>query len=203
MTSDDAILIPYRTQKIVPRDGILGSLLRACAARPVLMGFLGGLGVNLIAFLKSPGVLESAPAEAALLGLSVMAAWVVLFRGMQSFFLSMSVMEIGVVRALVFDGETFTAYEGEAVRMAVPDPAFSIVSSAPVPPEVLEDQRSADQPWRAFLVAGNEDARFVIETRLAAKEASLYPVEDLKADEVMPTPLISGLLEKARQAAGH
>jgi hypothetical protein len=167
------------------------------------MGFLGGLGVNLIAFLKSPGVLESAPAEAALLGLSVIAAWVVLFRGMQSFFVTMSVVEIGVVRALVFDGDTFTAYEGEAVRKAIPSPAFSIISSAPVPAEVLDDKRSSEQPWRAFLVASNDDARFVIETRLAALEASQYPVEALSPDEVMPTPLISGLLEKARHAAGH
>ncbi len=203
MIPDDAILIPYRTQKIVPRDGILGTLLRACAARPVLMGFLGGLGVNLIAFLKSPGVLESAPAEAALLGLSVMAAWVVLFRGMQSFFVTMSVVELGVVRALVFDGDTFTAYEGEAVRKAIPSPEFSIISSAPVPAEVLEDKRSSEQPWRAFLVVSNADARFVIETRLAALEASQYRVEALSPDETMPTPLISGLLEKARQAAGH
>lgn len=203
MTSDDVILIPYRTQKIVPRDGILGTVVRACAHRPVLMGFLGGLVVNLIAFLKSPGVLQSAPAEAALLGLSVIAAWVVLFRGMKTFFLSLSVVEMEVVRALVFDGETFTAYEGEAVRKAIPSPVFSIVSSSPVPAEVLEDKRSSEQPWRAFLVVGNDDAQFVIETRLAALEANRYSVEELTPDEVMPTPLVSGLLEKARHAAGH
>lgn len=155
--------------------------------------------VNAIALAKAPGVVQSAPAEAFFLGMAVMTAWVVLFRMMQPFFATLSVMEIGVVRALAYDHATFRAYEAERVVCELASPRFRLVVSEAVPGSMLDEGR-ADQAWPAYLVIESDDGRFVLETRLSAREASGYEVEELKADDVVPTPLISSLLELGRQA---
>lgn len=199
MSAPSPILITYRTQKVVPRDGLFGFLARSAQRRPILVGFVGGALVNVVALLKAPGVIESAPAEAFFLGMAVMTAWVVLFRMMQPFFSTLAVMEIGVVRALAYDHETFRAYEAERVVCELKHPRFRLVVAEAVPASMLDVGRS-DQAWPGFLVVENDDGRFVIETRLSAHEASGYGVEEWKVDDNLPTPVISSLLELARHA---
>ena len=203
MIPDEPVLITYRTQKVVVRDGLLGGFARLAYAQPVLVGFIGGLAVIGIALARSPGVIQTAPAEATIIALAVLTAWVVLFRAMRVFFASLTMTEIGVVRALAYDGLTFRAYEGESIMCDLDAPEFALLSSASVPAEILENPRSAQQPWKVWVVAKNADASWVIETRVMASEASALPVEERDPNDTLPAPVVSPLLELARAQVGH
>lgn len=200
MILEKPILLPYKTLKVVPRDGLLGFVAKHISANPILAGFVGGMLVALIAFARSPKVLQTAPAEAVFLGLAVVTAWVVLFRMMQPFFASLTVAEVAVVRAIAFDGDVFRAYEGETIMRELVSPRFRLVV-AEAPPAEMIDKRRANQAWRAYLVVENDEANYVVETRLTASEASSLPVASVKADELLPTPVLSVFLEMARHGA--
>lgn len=198
MIPEEPILITYRTQKVIPRDGLLGAFARLAHQKPVLVGFVCGLVAVSFALLRSPGVIERAPAEAMLIALAVVTVWVVLFRAMTAFWGSLSFAEIGVVRAIAYDGTTFRTYEGEATVREITDPTLELVSSAPVPPEVLSGTRSAQQPWKVWILVQGDDVRYAIETRLMASDAATLRVDELGSDEHLPTPLVSPLLEVVR-----
>ncbi|MEZ4460313.1 MAG: hypothetical protein R3E66_11420 [bacterium] len=204
MILDEPVLITYRTQKVVVRDGLLGALARLAYAQPVLVGFVGGLAVIGIALARSPGVVQTAPAEATIIALAVLTAWVVLLRAMRVFFASLTMTEIGVVRALAVRWRDISRVrKGESIVCDLDAPEFALLSSASVPAEILENPRSAQQPWKVWVVAKNADALWAIEIRVMASEAATLPVEDVEPNDTLPAPVVSPLLELARAHVGH
>lgn len=197
----EPVLISYRTQKIIPRPGILGDLLRAIARRPMLAGFFMGLIGNAIALLRSPGVLQSAPVEAAVLGLAVLLMTTILVSRMGNFFLSLSNLELGVVRAITYDGSLVQWIEGEQVLKAMQDPTLELLARS-VPEDVANDPRALAQPWDVWLRFRHDDTGFVIATRLLASEALDLPHTDIEtADETLPPHVLAPLLLIARHQA--
>lgn len=197
----EPVLISYRTEKIIARPGILGDILRAMAHRPMLAGFFMGLLGNAIALLRSPGVLQSAPVEAAVLGLAVLLMTTILVSRMGNFFLNLSNIELGVVRAITYDGTLLQWIEGEHVLKAMQEPTLELVTRE-VPSEVANDPRALAQPWDVWLKFHHEDTRFVIATRLLASEALGLPTATLEdADETLPPHVLAPLLLIARHRA--
>lgn len=201
----EPVVIPYRTEHRVRREGIIGSFLRFCAGRPYLAGFAGGTLANVVAFLKSPGVIETAPFEALFLGLVVLASWVVLFGMMRPFFDAQTYVTQQVSRLLLYDGSVFQFIEEDVVQRSIEAPGFRLVTR-PVPPEILDSAKAAEQPWNVWLEVVGEDARFVLQTKVAAHEAASYEAApdsiDEEVDERLPTHIASPFLILGRDQAG-
>lgn len=194
----EAVAIPYRTEHLVPRTGIYGTVVRFAADRPYLAGFFGGVFANAIAFIKAPGVVDSAPFEAALLGLVVLASWVVLFGMMRPFFEARAWRTQYVSRLLVYDGERFQFIEEDVVQRSIAAPRFQLVTRPP-PDEVVESEEASAQPWKVWLeISGEDEDAFVLATKVAAKEAADYPAagDDIeeRVDESLPTHVASPFL---------
>ncbi len=194
----EAVAVPYRTEDLVPREGLYGTVMRFAADRPYLAGFAGGVFANAVAFLKAPGVVDSALFEAIFLGLAVMVSWVVLFGLMRPFFEAQAWRTEYVSRLLVYDGAAFQFIEEDVVQRSISDPTFRIVTR-PVPDEVLESEEACGQPWKVWLmVVGGDDDVFVLATKLAAREASEYEAAaadiEERVDEALPTHVASPFL---------
>lgn len=202
----EPVFISYRTETTVPRQGWLGDGLRFVARKPLLSGLVIGIGANVLAVLRAPGVFESAPVEAAVLGLGVILVIAGLFSRMGPFFALLAVVRFDVVRALTYDGQLLQWLEGETLRVAIQNPTFGIFANR-VPPEVLEDERAKSQPWKCSLVAWDEDREAVltIETKLSAEEASQLREADKdlseSPDEFLPPHILAPLLLIARNQA--
>ncbi len=196
----DAIEIRYKTIVTMPRPGVSGDVLRRMSERPFVWGgAIGGLAVG-AALLNSPGVLESAPWEAAFLGLMVWIAWTVLMGFMGPFFRNLALMDLEVVRLLEYDGESLVWHDGETERRW-DAPSFRLMTK-PVPSNLLADEKTAAQPWDVWVVVSADDEQFVLHSKLAAAEASEYPtVEEAieqAEDEYLPPHIASPLLLMAR-----
>jgi len=198
---DEPIFISYRTEKSIPREGLLGDILRFVSTRPTLAGFVAGVFGNAIAFLRSPGVLQSAPLEAALLGGGVLLVTTILVSRMGPFFKSLTVSSLDVVRAISFDGKTLLWIEGDDTLRAIDQPRFEL-QAAEVPESVKNDERAADQLWDVTLKISNDDVALRIATRLSASEsAHFHPEDRADTDETLPPHVLAPFLFIARQQA--
>ena len=201
--TDDAILIHYRTERTEPRPGRLGDLFRLLVRRPLVVGIVGGILAVGVAALKAPNAFSAAPGAAAVLSAAVIVVWIALIWTMRPFFRSQTTVTRAVIRVISYDGRAFTWIEGERVLTAVEAPSFRL-TTRPVPPEIVDDERARDQPWPVWLVVQSDDGRFVLETKVTAEEASAYPeaAPDVEAgaDEKLPTHVASPLLVLGRHA---
>lgn len=202
----EPVFISYRTETTEPRRGLLGDGLRFVSRKPLLSGLVIGISANVLALIRAPGVVESAPVEAAVLGLGVLLVITGLFSRMGPFFALLAVVRFDVVRALTYDGHLLQWMEGETVRVAIQNPKFGLFATPP-PPEVLEDARARSQPWDVNFVAWDEDreALLTIETKLSAEEAAgLRPADpefSESPDETLPPHVLAPLLLIARNKA--
>ena len=151
----------------------------------------------------SPGVVDSAPAEAALLAAMVVVAWTVIFGWMRKFFEGLSMVDVEVIRQIDLEQDIFDWDNGDS-QLTIQHPTFQLLSR-PVPANLLTDERAAGQPWDVWVVVRADDqVGFVLKSKLAAQEAAEYPTITPEIEnathEYLPPHIASPLLVLARNA---
>lgn len=190
------IELAYRTLSESERGGPLGDMARAIAARPASMGALGGLATVLIAAAARPEGVWSAPLIAGTLSVIVIATWTTLVWATRGLFEQLTVEQVEVVRELILDDGRFEwATLGEPA-LVIEDAALE-VHAAPGAQDA-----PGERPWPVWLIiSGAGEARWVLESKLMAREARDLPEADPRLfearDEVLPTHVASPLLRRA------
>jgi hypothetical protein len=202
-TDDAPIEIAYRTLVERERASALGRAASVVATRPALMGGLGGVFIVAAAAAARPAGVANAPEIAATLSAIVVATWATLIWVTRGFFEGLTRERVEVVRELILTDDHFEwATLGDGlVEIASPTLAVHAAPGAQDAP--------GERPWPVWLivsgVASGEKPRWVLESKLMAREARALPEADPRLfearDEVLPTHVASPLLRRAMGAA--
>ncbi len=195
------VQVSYKTVVEKPRTGWLGKSLRWMGNHPILAGFVGGTGAVLVAMARAFEGVRAAPMDALIISAIVVIVWIVLFYFLRGFFSRQAIRIAEVRRDIEVSPEQFRWLQDDEELQRIGAPSFSLKTTAL--PEEMRSERKADQPWPVWLIVQGEGGRFVLESKITAKEASAYEEIDeatIEAtDEALPTGLASPLLSCAER----
>ncbi|MFU8805128.1 MAG: hypothetical protein ACNA8W_15040 [Bradymonadaceae bacterium] len=198
----DDVHIKYRTVTRKDRTGPVGRLLSMVAEHPIRTGIIGGLVVVLIAGVRAQEGVLNAPILAIALSVIVIFTWTILFYFMRTFFRQQTYFDVEVVREILIQGENFLWQEHGRVLRALSEPRVDLFTN-PVPEEMIAGKKKKDLPWPVWLVISGKEGRFIVETKVTAKEAAEYGQVDAdvtaEVDEKLPVQVASPLLMLVRE----
>ncbi len=193
--NDAPIEMAYRTQIERERASVLGRFAATVAARPALLGGSSGVVIVLGAAAMRPNGVANAPEIAAVLGAIVVATWATLIWVTRGFFEDLTRERVEVVRELILSDDHFewATLGGTSLELATPRLAVHAAPGAQDAP--------GERPWPVWLIVSGEEERWILESKLMAREARGLPEADPRLfearDEVLPTHVASPLLRRA------
>jgi hypothetical protein len=195
------ITIIYRTISRKTRTGPVGRLLALISERPIVTGLVCGVAVVIIAALRAREGVRGEPLMAVMLSVIVIFTWTLLFYFMRSFFRQQTYFDVEVIREIQLKDDAFVWLEHDRVQRAFSNPKVEIFTN-PVPEEMIEGKKK-DLPWPVWLVISGDEGRFVVETKVTAKEAAGYEAAPAAVmdgvDERLPVQVASPLLMLVRE----
>lgn len=198
----DEVKITYRTISRKTRTGPVGRLLALISERPIVTGLVCGLSVVIIAALRAYEGVLGEPLMALVLSVIVIFTWTLLFYFMRPFFKQQTYFDVEVIREIQLKEDAFVWLEHDRVQRAFSNPKVEIFTN-PVPEEMIEGKKKKDLPWPVWLVISGEDGRFIVETKVTAKEAAEYAAAPAEitdgVDERLPVQVASPLLMVVRE----